>query len=371
MNDPYDILELPKGASTELIRSAYRRMAKKYHPDGGAATASKEKFAEIQNAYRFLSGNSESAATTSYQRRWREYAKHQKKNASDPKPRSQKASPPPNPAASPPNPASSKPESDAKTTAEANAEPRGFDAKREHDNASRRAEGHGSTANAEPKNFNPEREENLRDILDQLKRHKSYQSKQEHARAKVSSKVTKRATSAAEITHWLTVSFADAIFGVKKEVEIDTDRRISVNIPAGIGDGQKLRIPPKVDFNEEAYIGVVVLDHQLFRRQGRDIQYELPVRLDEALLGTDIIVPTLNGRTQLAIPAGTYGGKVLCLQGQGLPAAKGQKAGDLLITIQIMWPEVIDDELANFLRDWGQSKVDYNPRKEIEANLLQ
>ncbi len=312
MKDPYEILNLARNATVEELRLAYRNCAKIYHPDSGAATADEAKFAEAQQAYHFLLKELESpgARITSYQRRWREYAKYQAKSEEQPK------------------------------------------------------------GKAEPRDFNPERDETLKDILDQLQRQKDFRSSQERMRKNTASSARRSSRSGAEITHWLTVSFSDAILGTKREIDLDEKRRISVNIPAGIGDGQKLRINSQAPTNEETYIGVVVAHHEFFRRDGRDIHFELPVRLDEALLGTRIRIPTLHGAKEIDIPAGVNCGHLIRLEGEGTPAHRGAPAGDMLITVQICWPETIDPELLGFLREWGKSKEDYNPRAGIDALLL-
>ncbi len=99
------------------------------------------------------------------------------------------------------------------------------------------------------------------------------------------------------------------------------------------------------------------------RWRGRDLRLDLPVTLYEAVLGAKVNVPTLNGAVELAVPAGSSGGRTLRLRGKGLPNAQGG-AGDLFVTLRIVLPETADPELTALMRKWEADKR-YDPRKDL------
>jgi DnaJ-class molecular chaperone len=103
----------------------------------------------------------------------------------------------------------------------------------------------------------------------------------------------------------------------------------------------------------DALIEIRIDPHPLFSRDGDDITMTLQVTLPEAALGAKVTVPTLDGKVTVTIPPGSNTGKVLRLKGKGVPRARG--AGDLLVTLHVMLPEKIDPELESFLRKWSAS----------------
>ena len=113
----------------------------------------------------------------------------------------------------------------------------------------------------------------------------------------------------------------------------------------------------------DALITVHVAPHPLFTRDGADLRLDLPITLYEAVLGGKVRVPTLDGAVELAIPPGTNSGRTFRLKGKGLPAKSG--TGDLLATVRIVLPEGSDAELEELMRKWRDSKP-YDPRKDLE-----
>ncbi len=114
----------------------------------------------------------------------------------------------------------------------------------------------------------------------------------------------------------------------------------------------------------DALIEIRVDPHPLFVRDGADVTMTLPVTLGEAALGAKITVPTLDGRVALTVPPGSNSGSVLRLKGKGVP--KGRGRGDQLVTIQVMLPHAIDGELELFLRRWSDSHP-YEVRGRIDG----
>jgi len=165
----------------------------------------------------------------------------------------------------------------------------------------------------------------------------------------------------------LTVDFLDAVNGAKKRLELSPGHALDVTVPAGVQDGQVLRLkgqgapgigggPPG-----DALIEVHVAPHPLFRREGDDVHVELPVTLSEAVLGARVSVPTPSGDVAMTIPANSNTGRVLRLRGKGVRRADGT-LGDEYVTLKVVLPEGGDAELAAFLKDWAP-KHPYDPRK--------
>ncbi len=122
-------------------------------------------------------------------------------------------------------------------------------------------------------------------------------------------------------------------------------RSIMVKIPAGVGDGSRMRLSGEGDTGMKGgppgnlYIGLSVREHELFVRDDDDILYELPVNFAQAALGTEIEVPTLDGDANLKIPAGSQAGKVFRLKNRGIPHLHGRGQGDQLVRLRVITPE--------------------------------
>ena len=100
-----------------------------------------------------------------------------------------------------------------------------------------------------------------------------------------------------------------------------------------------------------------------FKREDDDILLEVPITIDEAVLGAKVEVPTISGRVQLTVPKGTSSGRVFRLKGKGVQERRPQRAGDQLVTVRIVLPETIDDSLAYFFSEWRQ-KHSYDPGRK-------
>ncbi len=113
----------------------------------------------------------------------------------------------------------------------------------------------------------------------------------------------------------------------------------------------------------DALIRVRVSPHRFFVRQGRDIHLELPITLKEAVLGASVPVPTIHGKVALKVPAGANSGQTLRLRGKGVPAGAGKPAGDQLVKLTLVLPEKPDTALKDFVEGWdGADKQD--PRRK-------
>lgn len=172
-----------------------------------------------------------------------------------------------------------------------------------------------------------------------------------------------------DVRYTLEVDFLEAVQGAVKRVAMPGGDALDLNVPAGVTDGQVLRLRGKgargLGGGEpgDALVEIRVRPHPQFKREGGDILLEVPITIDEAVLGAKVEVPTVTGRVQLTIPKGTSSGRVFRLKGKGVGAAGTPGAGDQLVTIKIVVPEVIDDSLAYFLSEWRQ-KNKYDPGRK-------
>ncbi|RLB05825.1 MAG: J domain-containing protein [Deltaproteobacteria bacterium] len=146
----------------------------------------------------------------------------------------------------------------------------------------------------------------------------------------------------------LTITLEEAAKGTEKVISIRRDGKIeqlAIKIPPGIDTGKKLRVPGKGERGTgggppgDLYVRVQVQDHPLFHREGDDIHIEREINFSEAVLGTTIEVPTLNGIKKVKIPPGTSGNKKLRLKGEGIPHLKGGGRGDAYVRISIRVPK--------------------------------
>ena len=163
-----------------------------------------------------------------------------------------------------------------------------------------------------------------------------------------------------------TISLAEAAKGTKRRVQLPTGKEVEVKIPAGLADGQQIRLKGQGLAGARGRAGdvlitVTVAPHPLFERAGADLRLELPVTLYEAVLGGKVRVPTLDGAVELAIPPGTSAGRTFRLKGKGFPAKEG--TGDLFASVRIVLPEGSDPELEALMRKWRETKP-YDPRKD-------
>jgi len=327
MGDPYDVLGVSKGASEGDIKSAYRRLAKKLHPDANKHDPkAASRFAELNAAYEIV-GDAD------------------KRKAFD------------------------------RGEIDAEGKPRfqGFEGFGVQPGGGFNP---GGGAHFESFSFGPDGfrrsgggggggiDELLRGMFGGAARGARHGS-----RAPFEGEDFGAGTGAGQDLHAsLTITLNDAAKGTKTRVHLPTGKDIEVKIPAGIASGQQIRLkgqgwPSANGRAGDALITVNVAPHPLFKPDGSDLRLDLPITLYEAALGGKVRVPTLDGAVELAIPPDTNSGRTFRLKGKGLKAKSG--AGDLLATVRIVMPEHTDDAFKDMMKSWSDKKP-YNPRGDLE-----
>jgi DnaJ-class molecular chaperone len=175
------------------------------------------------------------------------------------------------------------------------------------------------------------------------------------------------AAASRDVTGTVSITLPEVLTGTSRRVHLPTGREIDAKIPPGLADGQTIRLkgqgmPGPGGAAGDALITVSIAEHPLFKRDGANLRLELPVTLYEAVLGGKVRVPTLDGAVELAIPPGTSSGRTLRVKGKGLPGKDG--AGDLYATIRIVLPEGRDAELDELMKRWRDGKP-YDPRRDM------
>ncbi|MBX9760030.1 MAG: J domain-containing protein [Beijerinckiaceae bacterium] len=318
MRDPYTILGVSKSATADEIKKAYRRLAKKHHPDQNTSDPkAKEKFSEANSAYEIL-GDAE------------------KRGKFD------------------------------RGEIDAEGKPRYSGFEGFGGGAGRAGAGGqgnpgwqhfefdtgGPGGRRGPGGFDPS------DIFSDL-----FGGAMGRGRRAGPQGAQKGDDLAATVA----VPLQKAVKGGEVRVALPTGRMLDVNIPAGIESGKQIRLRGQGQPSQfgggpgDVILTVNVLPHPTFRIEGRDLRLDLPVTLYEAALGGAVEVPTLDGAVEMNVPA-NCAGKTLRLRGKGLPKAGDKPAGDLLVTLRAAMPESTDAEFEDLMRKWKAEKP-YNPRK--------
>ena len=191
-----------------------------------------------------------------------------------------------------------------------------------------------------------------------------------------------RAAPGQDVEYEFEIALPDAYKGLEQQIEVKDQtgksRRLSVKIPAGVKDGQRIRLAGQGGPGTggapagDLYLRVRVKPHPLYQRDGDDLRMELPVALHEALLGAEVTLPTLKGRVSLRIPPETQNGRTIRLAGQGMPRGRGpwarsdasSGAGDLFLTVKVVLPTKLTDEDKECIRKIGERHAE-DPRSSL------
>lgn len=167
----------------------------------------------------------------------------------------------------------------------------------------------------------------------------------------------------------LEIDFLEAVNGAKKRITLPDGGTLDVSLPAGVADGQVLRLKGKgmPGMGEgapgDALVEVMIRPHSVFKREGDDIVVEVPISFDEAVLGGKVEVPTITGRVFATVPPGANSGQILRLKGRGVKTKRGH--GDQLVKLEVVMPERVDPELKAFAEEWRE-KHRYDPRRKLK-----
>src|SRR6266571_123990 len=192
----------------------------------------------------------------------------------------------------------------------------------------------------------------------------------------------------ADLRYELTITFEEAVFGCQKEIELPrwescptcekcrgqgrvrNNRRVVVNIPAGVDDGINVRVTGEGEVSARGgtpgnlYVILTVKPHQFFKRQGNDILYELPISFTQAALGDEVEVPTVDGKTTiLKIPAGTQSNRSFRLKGMGVPVVHSSARGDQHVIVKVVTPTNLTSEQKRLLEEFARLE-----REQAEQN---
>lgn len=177
-----------------------------------------------------------------------------------------------------------------------------------------------------------------------------------------------RAMKGGDLKASLDIDFALAARGGSHRLQLPDGRKIDVKIPAGVEDGKVLRLAGRGQAGQhggsagDLLITLNTRPHRWFSRDGDTVRLDLPVSIQEAVLGAKVRVPTLHGDVDLKIPANSTSGTLLRLKGRGIQRP-GKAAGDQIVRLLVDVPG--DDDLADRLRTWIPP-TGYNPRKNIK-----
>lgn len=166
----------------------------------------------------------------------------------------------------------------------------------------------------------------------------------------------------------LEVGFLDAVLGTTRSVTMPDGNGIAITIPAGVDDGQTLRLRGKgaPGYGDgppgDALVTISIQPHPVFTRDGADIEMELPITFDEAVLGARVDVPTISGSVSMKIPPGASSGQRLRLKGKGLRSGKSQ--GDQTVRLKIVIPKDMSDEMLSIAEKWRDAST-FDPRAEL------
>ena len=315
MRDPYEVLGVGRKATEAEIKSAFRKLAKKHHPDQNKTDPkAKERFGEANAAYEIVGDKAKRKQFD------------QGEIGADGKPRFQGFEGfNPGAAGRGPGPGGS---------------PFGTGGR------SYRWQSGGPTADGDP--FTSE--DILSEILGGFGR---------GARGGSGPQPRPQAARGGDVAATVGVTLEQLVKGEKARVDLPTGRTVEVAIPAGTKAGQTIRLkgqgkPGGLGGQPgDAMVTVEFVPHPLFRVDGDALRRDIAITLDEAVLGAKVRVPTLDGPVTLTVPPKSSGGRALRLKGKGLPRPGGGR-GDLLVTLRIVLPEGGDVDLETLMKNWRE-----------------
>jgi DnaJ-class molecular chaperone len=171
-----------------------------------------------------------------------------------------------------------------------------------------------------------------------------------------------------DVSYSLKVNFIDVALGANKTVSMTNGKRLAVSIPAGTKNAQILRLKGQgMDGigggkNGDAHVEIIYPTDKLYRREGDNIHVELSISLPEAILGTNIEVPTIHGPVKLNVKAGSNTGNILRLKGKGIQNKSKKINGNQFVILKVVLPKTPDKKLIDFISNWANEN-DYDVRE--------
>ena len=316
--DYYRILGIARNADDKTIKSAYRKLARKYHPDVAKTKDAGDRFREVTEAYEVLSDPEKRRRYDTLGPDWQRYAQ--------------------------PGPATGQPGGTRVEYGDMGDFSEFFRTIFGDVGSRRRGRGPGGA-----------------DVEDWLG---GFTGGGRHA------------PSGQDVQAQVTITLEEAYSGTRKTFEFEIDEAcptcrgsgnvsgkpcatchgsgwhrgrhaVDVRIPAGVRTGQKVRVPGEGAGGGDLYLAVTVAPHHEFERRGEDIHVTVPITAPEAALGVTLEIPTLRGRVSMKVPAGTSSGRAFRLPGYGMPKPRGAGHGPQLVTVRIVMPaDLTPDERA-------------------------
>lgn len=170
-------------------------------------------------------------------------------------------------------------------------------------------------------------------------------------------------------TYTINIDFLDAVLGSKKPIKLENGKTLNINTPVNVKEGQQIRLKGQGrpgaggGANGDALIEVHIKKHPYFTIKNNDIHIDLPITLEEAVLGGKVTVPTISGKIALNIPQSSSSGKVMRLKGKGATDLKSKKTGDQLVKLLIMLPEALNSDLEKNIKKWSTKTRDSDVKK--------
>ena len=321
MRDPYEVLGVPRGASAAAIKSAYRKLAKKHHPDANKNDPkSAARFSELNSANEIIGDEDKRKQFDRGEIDAEGKPRFQGFPGGDPRRAAAPAASRPTPSA----PAAPVPAALAAA------------ASRTSSTACSAARRRAARGPAAARTFEFDTGGIALDL---------------------------------DLNVAMTVSLEESVKGVEKRVRLPTGKELNVKIPAGVTAGQQIRLKGQGETAPghppgDLLITVSIAPHAFFKVDGSDLRVDLPITLYEAVLGGKVRVPTLGSAVELSIPKNTSSGRTFRLKGKGLPKPTGA-TGDLFVTTRIMLPDGNDAELEALMQKWRDGHP-YNPRSDLD-----
>lgn len=194
----------------------------------------------------------------------------------------------------------------------------------------------------------------------------------------------RRPSRGADLRYSLGVSLEEAALGTEKTISFmrqnagrEEARKLNVNVPAGVKEGQRLKLTGEGDLAPgggspgDLFVIVNLEEHLLFKREENDLVIDVPVAYTDAILGAQVEVPTLTGKAQIKIPLGTHSGQVLRLKGKGFPKLGGFGHGDMLVRILIDTPAQVSSKQKELIEELAKSQEETPLVKAFKEKLQQ